>query len=46
MASVAQVVDGKIVNNGVSAAEKEASSEPKKPLAAAHLAKTLFYNYL
>ena len=30
MASVAQVVDGKIVNNGVSAAEKEASSEPKK----------------
>ena len=46
MASVAQVVDGKIVNNGVSAAEKEASSEPKKTTGGGSLGKDAFLQLL
>lgn len=46
MAAVAQVVDGKIVNNGVSAAEKEASSEPKKTTGGGSLGKDAFLQLL
>ncbi len=46
MALVAQVVDGKIVNNGVSAAEKEASSEPKKTTGGGSLGKDAFLQLL
>lgn len=46
MASVAQVVDGKIVNNGVSAAEQAASSEPKKTTGGGSLGKDAFLQLL
>ena len=46
MASVAQVVDGKIVNNGVSAAEKAASNEPKKTTGGGSLGKDAFLQLL
>lgn len=46
MASVAQVVDGKIVNNGVSEAEKAASSEPKKTTGGGSLGKDAFLQLL
>lgn len=46
MAAVAQVVDGKIVNNGVSAAEKEASGEAKKTTGGGSLGKDAFLQLL
>lgn len=46
MAAVAQVVDGKIVNNGTSAAEKAASSEPKKTTGGGSLGKDAFLQLL
>lgn len=46
MASVAQVVDGKIVNNNVSAAEKEASKESQKTTGGGSLGKDAFLQLL
>ncbi|MDE5817862.1 MAG: hypothetical protein K2I07_00855 [Lachnospiraceae bacterium] len=46
MASTAWVVDGKIVNNGVSAAEKAASNEPKKTTGGGSLGKDAFLQLL
>lgn len=46
MAAVAQVVDGKIVNNGVSAAEKEASKESQKTTGGGSLGKDAFLQLL
>ena len=46
MASTAQVVDGKIVNNGLSAAEKAASSESKKTTGGGSLGKDAFLQLL
>lgn len=46
MASTAQVVDGKIVNNGLNAAEKAASSESKKTTGGGSLGKDAFLQLL
>ena len=46
MAAVAQVVDGKIVNNGTSAADKAASGEAKKTTGGGSLGKDAFLQLL
>ncbi|MCM1102766.1 MAG: hypothetical protein NC409_01570 [Clostridium sp.] len=46
MAAVAQVVDGKIVNNGTSAAEKAASGEAQKTTGGGSLGKDAFLQLL